>query len=658
MSNGRKLPQAGRHRGRRREASRSIVELAAPGVTGVKLLAVGALGSAAVMAALSAGAASAATSPIAATLTADTQQTPAATPNTTSAPTAQPAAPAPSANSAFSAVQAMAGGQTRPVINVVIVGDSYTSGEGNNNNTYATDANGNILPQHQSNMSPAMQALQGIIDANPGVDFQVSNVAVSGATRIIPNGESGSAYTPSYSGTPYEQQAQLSAVANADIVINGFGGNDAQFPTWARTLLSPSTSDSSVPALWNGNPADPTAPNYSQFFTSGANLDGQVTVLNDIASLAKPGAVVITNGYPQVFGDTAPSWSPFSPYTTTLGQNAATFSNTFAQSLASDNQSATAIAEAQNNPVTGTTFYFGNLQGALNGGQIGSSNPMVNYITPGLGDNAAWFQQSFHPNALGQTAMGAALQPVVNQAFADWATANGVQLNTDVQPTMNTFAYQWNNRVDVPLQVQGLQQFQQDQMANDLASLAQQAQQGPQFNADGSPANLWTALTTQAGPAPAGWTAQPTLPWPQTDSTGQPSAPGSGQPSAPGSGQPSAPGSDQPSAPGSDQPSAPGGVQTPPRGTTGGDPGAVGTTRSLTLNTDSSGSGVQTDTGGVQTDTSGGSAPGSQMVAQTDPSQTQSQGTSTTPTNQQQGAGQSTYQVTTNTSYTPSVSTG
>jgi lysophospholipase L1-like esterase len=227
----RRVAQRGHGHGRHREPSRTVGDLlAVPGMAGVKVLAAGALGSAAVLS-MSGGAASAATaaSPVTASLAADVQPVPAtalpATAATTSSEAAVPAAPALATGtvSIGPAVADPIAFLPRPVVKVAIVGDSYTSGEGNNNSTYATNAAGDIMPQHQSNMSPAMQALQQIIDANPQIDFQVSNVAVSGATRP-------SAFSPSEPGTVNEQPPQIAAVQNADLVINGFGGNDAGFP--------------------------------------------------------------------------------------------------------------------------------------------------------------------------------------------------------------------------------------------------------------------------------------------------------------------------------------------------------------------------------------------------------------------------------------------
>ena len=555
MSNSRTIPAGSkpamraswtpRHRpgrGRHREPARTAAGLVTvSGRAGMKILATGVLGSAAIMV-MQAGTAPAAvaatgTAP-AVSLAALTQSAngPAASPAGTSLPAAQPAtgqpatttaAPGPGVFTIGPAVTDPVAFAPRPVVKVAIIGDSYTSGEGNNPATYTTNANGDIYPQHQSNMSPAMQALQQIVNANPGIDFQITNVAVSGATRAA-------ALSPSEPGTPFLQPAQIDAVQNADLVINGFGGNDAGFPQWARTLLSPGTSDSSIPALWYGNPANPSAPNFSQYFTSGANYNDQLSLLSAIEPSLKPGAVVITNGYPQVFGDSPPAWDPSSPWTTSLGQNAVTYSNLFAQSLNKDNSAASAVAGYQNPMITN---YFGDLQSALDGGQIGSATPMVHYIVP------TWTgidQSSLHPNPLGQTAAGSALQPVVNQAVQDIGASNGFTVNPG-QPVMDTFAYEWNNRVSVPLQVQANQDYQQQvqpiagqlQQTQGLLQLAQQAQQGPQFTYLGVPANQWTALSTlypQPVNLPDGWTA----PAPSTP-TAFPALPAdSGTPAAPG----------------------------------------------------------------------------------------------------------------------------
>jgi hypothetical protein len=84
---------------------------------------------------------------------------------------------------------------TKPTVKVVVVGDSFTSGEGATSSTYrrvevpVTGPDGityqtlQIDPAHQSSTAPTLQALNQIQAANPGANIQVSFVPVSGATR-------------------------------------------------------------------------------------------------------------------------------------------------------------------------------------------------------------------------------------------------------------------------------------------------------------------------------------------------------------------------------------------------------------------------------------------------------------------------------------------
>ncbi|HEV7652707.1 MAG TPA: hypothetical protein VGP26_31515 [Actinophytocola sp.] len=95
---------------------------------------------------------------------------------------------------------------TKPTVKVVVVGDSFTSGEGADSSTYrrvpvpyTTEDNltyetVQIDPAHQSSTAPTLQALGRIQAANPG--------------------------------TPFEQAPQINAVRGADVVIVGI---DARF---------------------------------------------------------------------------------------------------------------------------------------------------------------------------------------------------------------------------------------------------------------------------------------------------------------------------------------------------------------------------------------------------------------------------------------------
>ncbi len=168
-----------------------------------------------------------------------------------------------------------------PTIRIVVIGDSYTSGEGANSSTYTTtppviSPTGDtfpplIYPQHNSGTSAINQAIAALQAASPGVNIQVSNVAISGASRV-------SASDPSYPGTYFTQPAQLDAIKNADIIYNGFaGGNDSgagpngtpliwnNFSEWGTTALV--APDSFLPTVWNSlslpkfvSPSNPDSP--------------------------------------------------------------------------------------------------------------------------------------------------------------------------------------------------------------------------------------------------------------------------------------------------------------------------------------------------------------------------------------------------------------
>ncbi len=249
----------------------------------------------------------------------------------------------------------------KPTIHIAVIGDSYTSGEGANSSTYTTtppviSPAGDmvpplIYPQHNSSTSAINQAIAALQAANPDVNIQVTNEAVSGASRTSVSG-------PSYPGTYFTQPAQLDAIKNADIIYNGFaGGNDSgagpngtpliwnNFSEWGTTALV--APDSFLPTVWNSlslpkfvSPSNPDSP--------GTNLPAQTDFLNTLAQLA-PGATVITPGYPMPFnGKVADSWSIGSPFVSSLGPNAVSYSDLFAQWLSADAQAATGSANVAN----------------------------------------------------------------------------------------------------------------------------------------------------------------------------------------------------------------------------------------------------------------------------------------------------------------------
>src|SRR4029077_11836203 len=410
-----------------------------------------------------------------------------------------------------------------PTIHVVVIGDSYTSGEGANSSTYSTtptqiSPTGDVMPplvypQHQSGTSAVNQAIAALQAANPGINIQVTNVAVSGASRVR-------AASPSYPDSYFTQPAQLDAVKNADIIYNGFaGGNDSAAPMWNNfgdwgktALVAP---DSFLPTVWNSL--------YLPKFTSpttpeGTDLPAQTTFLNSLAQLA-PGATVITPSYPMPFqGKVADSWSISSPFVSSLGPNAVNLSDQFAQWLNADAQAATGSANIAN-VNNGNTFLDVNMLNALSGHTINDPEPGMNGVVPFSWGQAQMGQASFHPNPLGQSLEASAIYPVLAAAVNRIGGQQGFSVSTDPPPSIQiTPAYQ-QNADGVQAQLSLITQFQQ---ASSLAQLAKQAQDNQLTNPDGSP-TLWgqlmMGLNGQQGNAT--WPAAPDSQNGQNGQTGQ-----------------------------------------------------------------------------------------------------------------------------------------
>ena len=350
---------------------------------------------------------------------------------------------------ALSAGTALAGADEQPAgppstppkatVKVTVIGDSFTSGEGANAGTYrtapvtTTDESGityqvdTVDPAHQSSTAPTLQAINQIKAANPGVDIQVTFVPVSGATRD-------SLYATTNPGTPFEQPPQINAVKGADVVIVGIGGNDARFSEWVGTVLF-STDGTSAQQF----------PQFMQPLNDGTYLANQVKLLNDVANMAAPDATIVSLGYPKAMPDTIPGtptwWSPFS--WSTISQEEANRSNQLAGALNTNNQDASLTAASQH---PGQQWLFGDVSTALQGHELFTNQEGLNGLTP---SNTAG---SYHPNDLGQQLLGSVLQPYVEQAVNNQLAKQGVTGAENVAPITPTFSYEWNLRVDVPLQ--------------------------------------------------------------------------------------------------------------------------------------------------------------------------------------------------------------
>jgi hypothetical protein len=336
----------------------------------------------------------------------------------------------------------------RPTLKVVVIGDSFTSGEGASSSTYkqvpAPDVTEDgiaytsmkIDPAHQSSTAPSLQALNQIQAANPGVDLQVTFVPVSGATRD-------SLYQTTRPGTPFEQPPQIDAVKGADVVIVGIGGNDARFSDWVHTAVTSTEATSNQ-----------QFPQFIQQFNDGTYLNNQVKLLNDISDMASPNATIVSLGYPKALPSTVPGsmtwWSPFS--WTTISQGEADMSNQLATTLNTNNQDASFIAQSAH---PGQQWLYADLSTALEGHELFTNQEGLNGLTPGN------LNGSYHPNDVGQQLLGATMQPYLTQAVNGQLQRLGVQGAEDVPAITPTFSNMWNLRVDLPLQQQKQDQINQ-----------------------------------------------------------------------------------------------------------------------------------------------------------------------------------------------------
>ena len=244
-------------------------------------------------------------------------------------------------------------------VRIVVVGDSFTSGEGADPRTFQTrpvqvnDEFGNtfeqqaIDPAHQSSTAPALRAIENLRQQNPDTNFDVTFVPVSGATRD-------SLYQTTNPGTPFEQAPQLNQVKDADIVVLGIGGNDARFADFARTVLG--SREATTERVF---------PEFQARVQDPAFAQGQAQVYNDIRSQMNPNGTLIVTGYPQVLPDNVPTTSTPSPVSQQLiSSREAQLANQFATNI---NEAVRNGVDIANNTMQGPAIRFVDQANALDG---------------------------------------------------------------------------------------------------------------------------------------------------------------------------------------------------------------------------------------------------------------------------------------------------
>jgi hypothetical protein len=341
-------------------------------------------------------------------------------------------------------------------VRVVVIGDSFTSGEGANPRTFQTrevpvnDGFGGTFnqqvvdPAHQSSTAPALRAIDQIRAQNPDVNIETTFVPVSGATRD-------SLYQTTNPGTPFEQAPQINAVKDADVVVLGIGGNDARFSDFARTILG--SREATTEAAF---------PEFQARVQDPAFAQAQAQVYNDVRGLMNPNGTLIVTGYPQVLPDNVPTTNTPSPVSQQLiSSREAQLANQFANDINTSVRNGVDIA----NQTQGPAIRFVDQTNALDGNRLFDAQEGVNGIR--LDDR----QSSFHPNDVGQQRLADVLQPHVDQAVRD------TLVNQGVLPPQNADQQQQQQQNDQQQQQPGDQQ--QQQQPGDQQQPTDQQQQQP-----------------------------------------------------------------------------------------------------------------------------------------------------------------------------------
>jgi hypothetical protein len=208
---------------------------------------------------------------------------------------------------AAAADPAPAGGQS---LVVDIVGDSYMAGDGIAD-TYLDPAD----VRHRSLVSPALQALSRVANENPGLEVDANIVASSGAVTA-------DYFAAQTSANVVVNAAQRDQIRpNADVVLVGFGGSDAEL---AEVLSIAKPSNSSTPGDLDakvknvGGLLDTGGSDQAYLDQAAASPPGaaptlvsrMLQVLGGIANRAPNARVIVTN-YPLAV-------DPANPHSTAL----------------------------------------------------------------------------------------------------------------------------------------------------------------------------------------------------------------------------------------------------------------------------------------------------------------------------------------------------
>ncbi|OLF19295.1 SGNH/GDSL hydrolase family protein [Actinophytocola xanthii] len=309
--------------------------------------------------------------------------------------------------------------QQKRVLKLVVVGDSFSSGEGIRG-TYIEARD----PRHQSRESAAIQAAARLQAANPGLQVEVTIVASSGATTsdvfetqrkdpaaTIPGG------TPQ---NPLDQStwhhdndlavnyAQLDQIpADADAIIIGLGGNDSLFGPLVKSMVTSFVAAQRGEARALQGAADQILDNTKpdEFYRQQADdyPDGYAPTLiarllqvtQAIQNKAKNAALFLQN-YPVGVDPNKPSWSDM--LGEDLGETDLRRMQNFAGLVNSAIERAVQICQCAK---------LADVSKALEGRELNSDNPAINSVWFGTRGDAGQMKMSepFHPNREGAALM-------------------------------------------------------------------------------------------------------------------------------------------------------------------------------------------------------------------------------------------------------------
>lgn len=308
----------------------------------------------------------------------------------------------------------------RPRVVIAVIGNSYTSGEGADVDTYErvdVPVNGvpmpMIHPAHRSPQAAAMQVIDRLKAENPDVDFEVRFVAVSGATpdRIM--------YGPTHDVPPFDTTrpqidaagAQLNIPASewlsmADVVILGEGGNP-HFNAVVSQVMQP--GNSYTPELHRELLGILTDPAFRQ---------QQREIQDAVLSRMNPQGTLIVTGYPKILPDVMPPsselYNPFSPAWapvtgTMLYTEELQMANSFAFEL---NWQLDSAVSRTGQLWSNRTVLFANPWGAFDGQFLFSPNPAAHAID---WNAETGLSRSFHPTPEGFRLLTDFYEPYLRQ---------------------------------------------------------------------------------------------------------------------------------------------------------------------------------------------------------------------------------------------------